>query len=199
MCGRFEAFTREQIEEVLEDIREGRVRPMPADPSPVHARPGAETTVIGPADLELRNLHWGTQHPKDKTLMINARIESAGFTTWKNAFETSRVIVPARAYFEPHENETERINGRDRKRQYRFCSPENVPLLLAGVALEGKLAIVTTDAREDIAGIHPRMPLCLTVEDAHKWIGGAWSEIQLAPPMEIAAQPEFGGQQLSLF
>lgn len=198
MCGRFEAFTREQVEEVLEDIREGRVRPLTDDASPAHARPGSNVTAIG-ASLEMHDLRWGVNHPKDKALMINARIESADFATWKQAFELGRVIVPARAYFEPHENESERINGRERKRQYRFCSPDKAPLLLAGVSLEGKLAIVTTNAHDDIADIHPRMPLCLTVEDALKWVHGAWRDVSPNPPVDIIAAPEFGGEQLSLF
>ena len=210
MCGRFEAFTREQIEEVIDDIAAGRLQPVPHDaatdlvstegfPQPEQARPATTTWAIGPQKLQIAQYRWGVPRPGTTKLIINARIESRQSLLWTQAFENGRVIVPARAYFEPHETQTEQVNGKMRKRQYRFSASNGRPLLMAGIMLAGRLAIVTTDATADIAHIHPRMPLLLDASNAAAWITGPYEGAPHLEALDLVAQPEREEAQLKLF
>ena len=66
------------------------------------------------------------------------------------------------------------MNGRKKKDQYFFRSPDHRVLLFAGFyrQYEGseRFVILTTQANASLEGIHHRMPLILEPEEAESWM-----------------------------
>jgi len=134
--------------------------------------------------------HWGLiphwikndQQAKDiwnKTL--NARGETIfEKPSFRDAAKSKRCLIPVAGFYEYHHKGKSKV-------PYYICSPDDEPLLLAGLWSEwlnsgtGELlntcSIITTQANPMMATIHnnpklkePRMPLILRNEDADKWL-----------------------------
>ena len=208
MCGRFTYLTYEELEEVVQAIgRRETVRLRPGSER-AHARPGSEAGVIAPNDggLALVPLTWGFE--SGGKLVFNARIESAlaGSPLWAGPFREGRCIVPVATFFEPHAHETVRNprTGRASKRQYEFASPAGEPLLLAGLQMDGRFSVVTTEPNRWVAPVHARMPLALRFEEVGLWLDGDVDRLADRSLFELAVAPEDGtpagaDAQMSLF
>lgn len=151
--------------------------------------PGSPCEVVVAEDdvLKKQETIWGVAVEWRRGLVFNARLESAlrGEGLWREATETGRCLVPVRAFYETRNVEppsdqpslTLDASGSaskgSRKPQYRFTSPADEALLLAGLVVEGnRLAVVTTEPNALMAPIHNRMPLVLSAQEAWTWLEG---------------------------
>ncbi|MBO6158233.1 MAG: SOS response-associated peptidase family protein [Firmicutes bacterium] len=130
--------------------------------------------VIGPNRLGKRTIFpmkWGFS---GKSLLINARSETAGNKpTFKDSWENRRCIVPASWYFE-----WEHLLGADGKvrtgNKYRIQPKNSAMTWLCGLyRIENGLpvfVILTREPGENIRFIHNRMPLILPESCINDWI-----------------------------
>lgn len=124
---------------------------------------------------------WGlvpyfTRDLKDLKTMstINARAESiATAGMWKEPVRRRRCLVPADAFYEWPKD------ARAPRQPYAIEMKDGSPFAFAGLwdawrDAEGKwlqsFAIVTTEANELMATIHPRMPVILRREEYDRWL-----------------------------
>jgi putative SOS response-associated peptidase YedK len=122
---------------------------------------------------------------------INARAETIlTAKTWREPVKKRRCLVPANAFYEwPKE-------GKPPKQPYAFELINGNTFAFAGVWDAWKdpqghwlqsFAIVTTDANELMAPIHPRMPVILHARDYDRWLDRGETErlpLDLLRPFE---------------
>ncbi len=114
-------------------------------------------------------MRWGFSTPKG--LVINARTESAAVRPlFRDSLGARRCILPASGYFEWGPPLREK-----KKTRYYIRNADGDPLmLLAGLYRKEKdgaqFVILTREAGEDTAPIHPRMPLILPRDRAEEWL-----------------------------
>lgn len=152
--------------------------------------PTQEAPVIRAANdggaREVAMLRWGlvpfwAKDLKVGTSMINAR--SDGVETkpaFREALKQRRCIVPATGFFEWQ-------GEPGRKQPFAITLPQHPLLAFAGLWERWKapggepvetFTIITTDANEQVAKIHDRMPVILPMESIDAWLKG--------PPAEAA-------------
>lgn len=143
----------------------------------------------------LRVMRWGLipAWAKDRSIgarMINARSESAATS---NAFKTSlakrRCLLPADGWFE-----WKKEGGH--KQPFFMARPDGASLAMAGLWTVWRdpkdgdalpvvsAAVLTTEARGQLTGIHDRMPLLIT---ADRW--AAWLDPDAEDPGDLLTSP----------
>jgi putative SOS response-associated peptidase YedK len=109
---------------------------------------------------------------------FNARIETlASNGLWKNAFASSRCIVPMRGYFEWSELV---VDGKKLK-QPHFIHGGSAMLAAAGISTARKVdeqwvvstAIITREARDASGEVHDSMPVFLIPDTYDEWLNPA--------------------------
>ena len=133
---------------------------------------------------ELAMLRWGlvpfwAADPKVGTRMINARSEEAAEKpAFREALKTRRCAVPATGFYEWQ-------GEAGRKQPYAITLPDTQMFAFAGLwerwkpkegAAVHSFTIMTTDANEQVAKIHDRMPVILTLDAVDTWIAGTAEE-----------------------
>lgn len=208
MCHRFTPLSEDETDRVIDYLlavkhvldqgmaAEDVLPPMaPLGAVPLEALdcyPGSECAVVvpggEPGSLGRRALHWGVEAPWKKSLVFNARIESAlrGEGMWREAMEQGRCVVPVRAFYEtrnvaavPAGDSTVAAGSSSRRPQYRFASRADQALLLAGLVLGDRFVVVTTEPNATVGAVHNRMPLVLTAPEALGWLEGHLEPQQL--------------------
>lgn len=131
-------------------------------------------------------IKWGFVPPfaKDEKIgysMINAKSETlAEKPSYKDSFRSRRCVVLADGFYEWKTVGTS-------KQPYRFTMGEGTLFALAGLWTQyvkedgSKLftcTIVTTQASEDIADLHDRMPVILEGEDLATWLNPSATDLQ---------------------
>ena len=179
MCGQYIPLDYDEFDKCAWALAGSRAEPRGGEPHDVIypsqtgdiiSRNGAEKGIFG------MKLSGGA-------LVINARIEGlASSRMFAPLLEKGRCVVPASAYFEWMKN------GRQRSK-YRLFDVNGDPLFFAGLLREGRFVIITADAAPEIREIHPRMPRCLTADEAEKWL--------FEPPSCVHGMIE-GGQSVSI-
>lgn len=208
MCGRFEILTYEEVATVVAAI-EGRTasRAVSHDEPRTQARPGSNVLLFDNS-LHIAEAQWGFTPEWGTKPVFNTRIETAleGKGMWRKPIQEGRCIVPAAAFYEPHATETIRSprTGRPMKRQYRFASANDEPLLLAGVQAEGHCSVVTCEPNRWVLPIHNRMPLLLRFEEVLTWLSANWPSLSDRSDFALLSAPEHPDipaepDQLSLF
>ena len=103
------------------------------------------------------------------SLVFNARAETAAQRpALRSALQARRCIVPADAWYE--------WRALDRFRQpYMIRRADRAPMMFAALwepdgAAARAVAILTTAASEDVAGVHDRMPAVLTSDHWDAWL-----------------------------
>lgn len=142
------------------------------DIAPGSVQPVVSATLEGEHRIEL--MRWGFKLPD--RLLFNARsegIETSKF--WRDAFLTSRVIVPADGIFEWKE-----MPKGQKKPKYEFTLPGQKPFGMAGVwklwknpktdRWERTFAILTGEPNELMAPIHDRMTTFLQPRDYAEYL-----------------------------
>ena len=165
--------------------------------------PTQEAPVIraGPdGGRELALLRWGlvpawARDLKSGTRMINARSE--GIDTkpaFRDAVKARRCVIPATGFFEWQ-------GEPGRKQPYAVTVPDQPLFGFAGLWERWKprdgesvetFTIVTTDANEQVARIHDRMPVILPLEAVDTWLTAPAAEAlalltPYAGPVELRA------------
>lgn len=189
MCGRYILYTSEEYEEILGIIRE-------IESNQLDGYKNMKTGEIYPTDLvpvitkddknnNVVNLFkWGFPHFNQSSgVIINARGETLEEkTTFKKSLYTKRCIIPACGFFE-----WKKFN---RENQKYFIRPaENKVFYMAGLyntfndkagTPYNSFVIITTEANEEMAAIHNRMPLIFpSKKEAHGWINNSLNSSEI--------------------
>ena len=135
--------------------------------------------------LTLSTFSWGlvpswSKDPAIGTRMINARVETlTEKPSYRSAVKSRHCIIPANGWYE-----WQQLGSK--KCPHYFSSPQHELLSFAGlfekwVAPDGfelwSTTIITTQAWEDIAEIHDRMPLLINPDMKTAWLTGDASVI----------------------
>ncbi len=127
-------------------------------------------------------MRWGlvpewVEDPNDFPLIINARAETLPEkTSFKNALNNTRCIIPASGYYEWQKNPD------GSKTPTYITRKDGRPFMMAGlystwVGDEGEevdtAAIITVDANADIKPVHHRSPVSLSGEGIDMWLDTA--------------------------
>jgi putative SOS response-associated peptidase YedK len=184
MCGR---YVRRGDKQKIAEYFHANPRPaeLPMPDEDFNVAPTTYQPIIRQSrelgDREMVLARWGlvpffTKDLKDvKGLStINARAESImKAPTWREPFKKRRCLVPASAYYEWPKQ------GKPPKQPYAFELANGHLLAFAGLWDAWKdrdghwmqsFAIVTTEANELAAQIHPRMPVILHPRDYDRWL-----------------------------
>jgi len=173
MCGRFAlTSTPEALAERFE------LSEPPACRARYNVAPGQDVLVVRGAASRSRSagfLRWGlvpawADSPAVGSRMINARAETAASKpAFRDAFHARRCIVPADGFYEWHDRHPYWISG---------SGPFGIAGLWErwrgsdGTALES-CTLLTTQANERLAALHPRMPVILARGDEAAWLDPA--------------------------
>ena len=153
---------------------EGEIRPNDIVPVIATSRNGSKATFP---------MQWG-YHMKDRTLLANARSESAtAKPLFRKAWESHRCIIPASCYYEWEH--FLRPNGKKVTGEKYLIRPrgDEITWLCGLYRLEEGLphfVVLTRPPSEQLSFIHDRMPLMLREKDVDEWISPD------AKPEEIA-------------
>lgn len=206
MCGRCIIFTFDEVLEIIREIEVGapfnfepdwparRAQAYPKSAAPLIV-PDFDTAVGVPplcaGSLSARELIWGFEESWKPGVVFNTRIESAMRPTWRESMEHRRCIIPVSAFFETHREETvvSQKTGKPIKRQYEFRVPGQDVILIGGTWRENSFSMVTTEANEDMAPIHHRMPLIVRQEEIPLWLGPEYQELADRLSIRVEAQP----------
>ena len=177
MCCRYWADESPELRAIVEEMNrsslvrrwqettgirtQGEIRP--ADVVPVIAPNRSGARAVFP-------MKWGFS---GKTLLMNARVESAGSRpTFKESWERRRCIVPASWYFEWEHFQGP--DGKDVSQKYMIQPKGSTMTWLCGLyRIEQGLpvfVILTREPGEEIRFIHDRMPLILPERCIDDWI-----------------------------
>ncbi|MDD5457611.1 MAG: SOS response-associated peptidase, partial [Candidatus Margulisbacteria bacterium] len=107
---------------------------------------------------------WARDSEKFKHGLINARIESlTEKPSFKNLLKANRCLIPANGFYE--------WKKEGKKRTPYFIHLSNNELLaFAGLYDGGTYTVITTAAKERVAGIHDRMPVILSKGIEQDWL-----------------------------
>jgi putative SOS response-associated peptidase YedK len=189
MCGRFALFTppvrlARYFQATLGDDVDPERPPSwnVAPTTQVLAVRASRRAEDGDPARTLTVLRWGlipswAKDPSTGSRLFNARAESvANKASFRSAFESRRVIIPADGFYEWHKLKT------GAKQPHFFTRTDSEPLALAGVAESWwdkraeseppirSCTIITTSAGPDMDGIHDRMPVILDPDSFDRWL-----------------------------
>jgi putative SOS response-associated peptidase YedK len=144
-------------------------------------------------------VRWGlipawAKDPKSMPPMFNARSETAaGLASFKAAFRHRRALVPASGFYE--------WMAVGKSKQPFFMRPRHGGLVAFAGLMETYAdpngseidtgTILTTAASDDIAAIHPRMPVVIQPEDFARWLDCRTQEPRDVAHLLRSAPPDF--------
>ncbi len=177
MCGRY-YVDEESNEELLKIIRNLDKRLQTSNttksPSSYHMKTGeiypsniVPTITIGSSSPCYEPMSWGFTTPKNHSLIINARRETANQKPlFSKSLKENRVVIPASGFFEWSHDE--------KKDKYYFTDPDSPILYMAGIAKPdfdlSRFVILTTCANKSMASFHNRMPVLLKKEEVTDYL-----------------------------
>jgi putative SOS response-associated peptidase YedK len=129
--------------------------------------------------------------------LFNARGETvATKASFRAAFKTHRIIIPADGFYEWHKQNS------GSKQPHYFTRIDGAPLALAGISEWWRdrngpddappirsCSIITTTASQDMDGMHDRMPVILDPGTFDAWLDPANEDIATLTPLVHAAPP----------
>ncbi len=167
MCGRFYVEIEEQE---LRDICNAAEDSARQNGQQIEFNPGLivpsnyAPVIIGDNHTQFMRFGFPSKKQGSRPL-INARSETAAEKwTFKDAMKTSRCLIPASSYYEPHETESKK------KEQYLFFRPGKKVIYMAGIYHDDGFAILTRSPGEEFAWIHDRMPVIIPEDYMHSWL-----------------------------
>ena len=204
MCGRFTLTTP-----AAEWASLFNVDPLDVDPR-YNVTPTDDIVVVRRAEQhrepEAALLRWGlipgwTDSPEDFPLLINARSETiASKPSFMDAFRDRRCLAVADGFYEWK-------TDRGRKRPFWIHLADGRPFGIAAIwdrwsksGDEGPLescALITTEASEDLADLHGRMPLALNREQVTRWLNPRTDTEELAALMLPGQAGRFRTREVS--
>ncbi|MCR4266882.1 SOS response-associated peptidase [Nitratireductor sp. ZSWI3] len=205
MCGRFAlAATPDAVKSML--------AVMELDPFPPRYNIAPTQPILmalaGPSRAPGSNLpdrramlvRWGlipswAKNPADLPLLFNARSETAAEkASFKAAMRHRRALVPASGFYEW------RRVGTKRAEPYWVRPRHGGPIAFAGLMESWSEpggteldtgAILTTEANEDLRGIHHRMPVVIDPQDFARWLDCLNQEPRDVADLLRPAEPGF--------
>lgn len=136
--------------------------------------PGYPGWVV--ADGRMASMAWGFPlvlkgakgQPLKPKPVNNARTDKLASPFWRHAFENGRCLIPV-------EDFAEAAGEKGAKTRTWFSVPGRPVFATAGLWRNSAefgpcYTMVMTDACADIGGLHDRMPVILTPEDAKRWV-----------------------------
>ncbi len=167
-------------DEVL-GVRDRPTKNEASDGAPEEGVP--DSAKHGDTERVLMNFRWGlipwwSKDAKGGSRLINARRETVMTkSSFREAFEKRRIIVPADGYYEWRRTKT---GG---KQPYFFTRADGAPMAFAGLAERWRdknaskdapvirsCTVITTPAGPDVQGIHDRMPVLLDPATFDLWL-----------------------------
>ncbi|MEM8749537.1 MAG: SOS response-associated peptidase [Pseudomonadota bacterium] len=148
-------------------------------------------------------VRWGfvpawVKNPKDFTLLINARSETAAEKpSFRNAIRHRRVLIPANGFYEW------RRFGKGQKSQAYWVRPRDGGIMAFGGLMEtwadhdgngneiDTACIVTTAANETFAPIHHRLPLIVHPKDSDRWLDCKSTTVDEVKDIMVPAPDDF--------
>src|ERR1700674_2806777 len=203
MCGRFvitspPAALRQVFGYVDQPNFPPRHNIAPTQPIPV--------VIVENGIRHFRLMRWGllpawVKDPRQFTLLINARAETLlEKPAFKNAIKRRRCLIPADGYYEWQ------VSGK-RKRPQFIHRRDGAPIGLAGLAETwigpngeelDTVAIVTAPASADLAVLHPRVPVTISVGDFDRWLDcGAYDAETVMALLTAPEEGEFVWHEIS--
>ena len=173
MCGRFIDPNLRGTETELSQVK---IDPIPRR---FNVKPTQDVLILAKSPLEAMYARWWlvpSWHKGDlkdwKATTFNARIEDAAEKpSFRSVWKHGRCLVPAGGYYE--------WTGEKGYRRPNVILPAGNAdtLWFAGLASrwQGLLTctIMTRPATEEMAALHPRMPVILNAEQRDAWLGGS--------------------------
>ena len=188
MCGRFLSLT--DLDTLVAHLG---VDEIATEPLPPRYNVAPSTEIYAAIDREgsrrLGRLRWGflpswAPSHRGGRQPINARIETVATTRmFARSFAHRRCLLPADGFYEWQEP----VEG-GAKQPYHLADPDGQPLVFAGIWTAWRdpddadaqpvysTAIVTTEARGEIARLHHRMPVMLPPTLWDTWAGAEADE-----------------------
>jgi len=175
MCGRYTLYTHEDDLATLFEVETYPLTPR-YNIAPTQSVPVIRQRRDGTRVME--EMRWGlvphwVKDPKEfKANLFNARSESAAEKpAFRDAMRTHRCLVPASGFYEWRVEE----GG---KQPYYVYRADGKPMAFAGLWAVNKgggeplasCTILTTDANEEMRGLHDRMPVILEPEEWARWL-----------------------------
>lgn len=147
---------------------------------------------------------WGfipgwAKDPKDVSLMVNARAETAiGKASFRAAMRHRRILVPASGFYEWRRPEK---FGSEGPAQPYWIRPKNGKIIAFAGLMEtyasadgseiDTAAILTTSANRAMARIHERMPVVISPEDFTRWLDCKTQEPREVKDLMTAVDEDF--------
>lgn len=127
-----------------------------------------------------------------RRLVFNTRLDTAlyqlrnGRGMWAQPIAEGRCLVPVRAFYESWT----RPGSPDPtgKSAVRFSMSGHGIFLLAAVANENEVSIVTTEPNSDVSRVHSRMPLVLGPGESSIWLGPDFAQLADRSSIHLAAE-----------
>lgn len=179
MCGRFVLFTESLLDEVgeWESITEVHA-PEGLPPARYNIAPTQPVAIVRVEDTTARvePARWGLLPHWKKDLdgppLFNARVETvAKKPSFRDAFKAQRCVIPLDGYYEWKAGD----NPKAKKQPFYVTGPEGL-LWAAGLWATGvdrlSATMVTTEATEEMAWLHHRLPKFLRREEIAPWLAG---------------------------
>ncbi len=194
MCGRYYVSddTAREIEKIVRNLDRKLAVCRSGDVSPSTMA----TVLVQPENsLAAADMKWGFPGYEGKSLLINARAESAlEKRTFRESMRRRRCVIPASRFYEWNQ----------KKEKFTFRRADHVPLLfMAGCynLYDGKnrFVILTTQANASMASVHDRMPLILERSEMESWLtdDGCVETLLKKKPIALVCSTEY--EQMSLF
>src|SRR5210317_1298647 len=191
MCGRF--FLGVKAGDIMEHYNAP-----PPDLYTARYNIAPTTPVLAYHERRFDLFRWGLipAWAKDISIgnrMFNARAETvAEKPSFRNAYRRRRCLVPASGFYEWREE-----NGR---KQPYCCHIDHRLFSMAGIwehwqDADGNeiqsCAVITTEAKADIAGIHSRMPVYIAPESYQSWLDCRNEKTDIADELLQTTNPQY--------
>ena len=179
MCGRFVLFTESLLEDIgeWESITEVHA-PEGLPPARYNIAPTQPVAIVRVEENSARvdPARWGLLPHWKKDLdgppLFNARAETvATKPSFRDAFKAQRCVIPLDGYYEWKAGDEPKA----KKQPYYVTGPDGL-LWAAGLWATGmdrlSATMVTTEATEEMAWLHGRLPKFLTKDEIAPWLAG---------------------------
>lgn len=183
MCGRFDVDARNPE---IRDLAE-KLPPLGEPVKLGEVFPGnlAMGLAADGGILSVRPFRWGFPKRDEKSLIINARAETAlQKPVFAHALKKNPIAIPVTGFYEWRANQEAK-----RKEKFLFTVADQPVFYLAGLAkfFDGEPAadafvVLTTQANESMQPYHHRMPVLLSEKELDSWLGGERQEYFLHRP-----------------
>ena len=163
MCGRYHIDPELAVE--VQEVISDNIKKLRFEEKDIF--PGSKGLILVPENSEIipRQIMWGFPGKEKKSLIINARSESAHQRPmFSESLAHRRCIIPARSFYE----------WDAAKDKVTFTRGDSSAIFLAGIYNrfdnEDRFTILTTTANASVSGYHDRMPVIIEKPAIPDWL-----------------------------